>query len=89
MHAPVKLYSTPYCPYCIRAKQLLDHKQVSYTDIDVDGNAELRNEMMVLSGRHTVPQIWIGDQHVGGYDDLALLERQGRLDELLMGAQSA
>lgn len=89
MPAPVKLYSTPYCPYCIRAKQLLDHKRVPYTDIDVAGDPTLRNEMMVLSGRHTVPQIWIGEQHVGGYDDLALLEHQGRLDELLQGAASA
>ncbi len=89
MSAPVKLYTTPYCPYCIRAKQLLDHKQVTYTDIDVAGEPALRNEMMVLSGRHTVPQIWIGEQHVGGYDDLALLERQGRLDELLQGAPGA
>ena len=89
MSAPVKLYTTPYCPYCIRAKQLLDHKQVTYTDIDVAGEPALRNEMMVLSGRRTVPQIWIGEQHVGGYDDLALLERQGRLDELLQGAPGA
>ena len=56
----------------------------------VNGAAAMAtNEMMVLSGRHTVPQIWIGEQHVGGYDDLALLERQGRLDELLQGAPGA
>ena len=89
MSASVKLYTTPYCPYCIRAKQLLDHKQVVYTDIDVAGEPALRSEMMELSGRRTVPQIWIGETHVGGYDDLALLEHQGRLDELLQGAAGA
>lgn len=89
MTAPVKIYSTRFCPYCIRAKQLLDSKQVAYTDIGVDSNPGLRREMMNLSGRHTVPQIWVGEQHVGGYDDLCALERQGRLDNLLDGAVSA
>jgi glutaredoxin 3 len=77
------MYSTRFCPYCMRARGLLDSKQVTYTDIGVDGMPELRHEMIERSGRYTVPQIWIGEQHVGGYDDLALLERQGRLDELL------
>ncbi|MEM1110715.1 MAG: glutaredoxin 3 [Pseudomonadota bacterium] len=86
MHAPVKIYSTRFCPYCVRAKQLLDSKKVAYTDIDVDQSQALRQEMMTLSGRRTVPQIWIGEQHVGGYDDLALLERRGFLDRLLSGA---
>jgi len=83
MPAPVIMYSTRFCPYCVRARQLLDAKQVSYTEIAVDGAPELRREMTERSGRYTVPQIWIGEQHVGGYDDLALLERQGRLDTLL------
>jgi glutaredoxin 3 len=87
--AQVKIYSTRFCPYCVRAKQLLDSKQVPYTDIGVDNNPGLRREMMNLSGRHTVPQIWVGEQHVGGYDDLYALERQGRLDNLLEGAISA
>lgn len=86
MAAPVIMYSTRFCPYCIRARSLLHAKQVDYTDIGVDGQPELRREMTERSGRHTVPQIWIGEHHVGGYDDLALLEQQGRLDALLAGS---
>lgn len=81
--AAVTLYTTRYCPFCIRAKALLDHKGVAYTDISVDNNPALRQEMMAKSGRHTVPQIWIGERHVGGCDDLMALERRGSLDELL------
>ncbi len=77
------MYSTRFCPYCIRARLLLESKDVAYSDIGVDAEPGLRREMMEKSGRHTVPQIWIGERHVGGYDDLALLERQGKLDELL------
>jgi glutaredoxin 3 len=77
------MYSTRFCPYCIRARSLLESKQVPFTDILVDAQPALRREMTELSGRRTVPQIWIGDLHVGGYDDLAQLERQGRLDRLL------
>ncbi len=83
MAAEVKMYSTRFCPYCIRAKTLLESKGVAYTDIAVDADPQLRREMMSLSGRRTVPQIWIDDLHVGGFDDLAALERQGRLDDLL------
>jgi glutaredoxin 3 len=61
----------------------LDQKGIAYEDIAVDQDAGLRREMMVRSGRDTVPQIWIGEQHIGGCDDMLLLERQGRLDELL------
>lgn len=85
MTVPVIMYSTRFCPYCIRARSLLHAKQVDYTDIGVDGQPELRREMTERSGRYTVPQIWIGEHHVGGYDDLALLEQQGRLDALLAG----
>jgi glutaredoxin 3 len=81
--ASVVMYSTRFCPYCVRARSLLDSKGVRYSDIGVDGQPELRRQMIERSGRYTVPQIWIGDNHVGGYDDLALLERQGRLDGLL------
>ncbi len=77
------MYSTRFCPYCIRARGLLESKQISYTDIAVDERPELRREMIERGGRYTVPQIWIGEQHVGGHDDLALLARRGRLDELL------
>lgn len=83
----IVMYSTRFCPYCVRARNLLDSKQVSYTDIGVDSRPELRREMMTRSGRRTVPQIWIGERHVGGFDDLAQLERQGRLDQLLSTAR--
>ncbi|MBU3068403.1 glutaredoxin 3 [Aestuariicella sp. G3-2] len=81
--AAVTLYTTRYCPFCVRAKALLDHKAVTYTDISVDNNPELRQEMMAKSGRHTVPQIWIGEHHVGGCDELMALERSGDLDAML------
>ena len=80
---PVVLYTTSFCPYCIRAKQLLDSKQVAYEERSVDGDRQLRAEMSMRAGRTRVPQIWIGDTHVGGCDDLYALERQGKLDALL------
>ncbi|MEZ5507489.1 MAG: glutaredoxin 3 [Gammaproteobacteria bacterium] len=83
--ADVVLYTTPWCPYCLRAKHLLKSKGVTFTDIDVSGNPALRQDMEQRSGRHTVPQIWIGTTHVGGCDDLYALERQGKLDALLQG----
>ena len=83
MSAKVKMYSTRFCPYCIRARMMLESKGIEFEDIGVDGDPERRREMMELSGRRTVPQIWVGDTHVGGYDDLAALEYQGALDELL------
>ncbi|WP_097458885.1 glutaredoxin 3 [Mangrovitalea sediminis] len=79
----VMLYTTRYCPFCVRAKRLLDSKGVTYTEIAVDDDYRLRQEMMQKSGRHTVPQIWIGDRHVGGCDELYALERSGELDRLL------
>jgi glutaredoxin 3 len=81
--AAVVIYSTPWCPYCIRAKRLLSEKGASFTDIDVSTGHALRQEMTRLSGRTSVPQIWIGEQHIGGCDELYALERQRRLDELL------
>ncbi len=87
MSGTVVMYSTRFCPYCVRARNLLDNKRVEYTDISVDSRPDLRREMTARSGRHTVPQIWIGELHVGGYDDLALLDRQGRLDQLLATAR--
>jgi glutaredoxin 3 len=83
MNAAVTMYSTRFCPYCMRARDLLDRKKISYTDIDVSARPELRRDMITRSGRHTVPQIWIGERHVGGFDDLYRLEQQGRLDEIL------
>lgn len=79
----VTIYSSDYCPFCVRAKQLLSAKNVAFNEIRVDGERELRQEMMEKSGRHTVPQIWIGEQHIGGCDDLYALEREQKLDALL------
>ena len=83
MNSEITMYSTRFCPYCMRARFLLESKNVEFNDIGVDARPELRREMMEKSGRRTVPQIWIGDRHVGGYDDLAHLEQLGQLDELL------
>jgi glutaredoxin 3 len=83
MSKEIMLYTTHYCPYCIRARDLLNEKGVAYKDIAVDHDPQLRREMMERSGRSTVPQIWIGEQHIGGSDELMLLERQGNLDDLL------
>ncbi|SEL02672.1 glutaredoxin 3 [Pacificibacter marinus] len=83
---PVTLYTTPICPFCVAAKRLLDSKGVDYTDIDVMTEPERRAEMMQrASGRHTVPQIFVGETHVGGCDELHQLERAGKLDALLAG----
>lgn len=81
--ATVTLYSSDYCPFCTRAKQLLNMKNVAFNEIRVDGQPKVRQEMMEKSGRHTVPQIWIGEQHVGGCDDLFALEREQKLDAML------
>ncbi|MDR1967592.1 MAG: glutaredoxin 3 [Burkholderiaceae bacterium] len=80
----VKMYTTAVCPWCVRAKQLLHHKgaeQIEEVRIDLD--AEQRQHMMQITGRRTVPQIFIGDTHVGGYDDLVALDQRGGLDPLL------
>ena len=86
MQPPIRMYATATCPYCIRAEQLLLDKGVDGLDkIRVDLDPARREEMMKLSGRRTVPQIFIGDYHVGGCDDLFALERAGKLDPLLRG----
>ena len=78
------MYSTGVCPFCIQAERLLASKGVKAIDtIRVDLDPERRQEMMARTGRRTVPQIYIGDFHVGGYDDLVALDRAGRLDPLL------
>jgi glutaredoxin 3 len=79
----VVIYTTKFCPFCLRAKYLLDDKNVAYKEIKVDGNAKLRQEMAKKSGRNTVPQIWIKEQHIGGCDELMALQRAGQLDKLL------
>ncbi len=77
------IYSTTYCPYCVRAKQLLERKRIAYQEIMVDHDPSLMQEMMERSQRRTVPQIFINEQSIGGYDDLAHLDAKGELDELL------
>lgn len=79
----VTIYTTRFCPYCVRAKMLLDAKHVTYTEIPVDSDAEQRKLMEARSGRHTVPQIFIDDFHVGGCDDLFDLEAAGDLNPKL------
>lgn len=79
----VTIYSTRVCPYCVRAKALLAAKQVPYTEIMVDAEPGRRVEMEQKSGRRSVPQIFIGSHHVGGFDELYALERRGELDPLL------
>ena len=82
--APVEIYTTPYCPYCQWARELLRKKGVAFTEFDVVGDRELRAKMMQRAqGRTTVPQIFIGPTHVGGCDDLYALEDAGKLDALL------
>ena len=83
---PVEIYTTRYCPYCTAAKALLKRKGVDFTEIDVGMDYELREKMIErANGRMTVPQVFIGDVHVGGSDDLHALERAGKLDPLLNG----
>lgn len=81
----VTVYTTPFCPYCIRALMLLDKKKVSYEKIAINKDQKLRTQMEQRSGRTSVPQIFIGQTHVGGYDDLVALNRKGKLDALLEG----
>ena len=81
----ITVYTTPICPYCSRAKALLKKKGAEFEEIDVFMNSDLRVEMEQKSGRRTVPQIFVGDTHVGGCDDLYALEANGGLDPLLAG----
>lgn len=82
---PVTIYTSQFCGFCHSAKRLLAQKGAAFDEIDVGKNPGLRQEMMQKSGRHTVPQIWIGDTHVGGCDELYDLEYSGKLDPLLAG----
>jgi glutaredoxin 3 len=85
---PVTVYTRSYCGYSKRAKALLSDKGVHYNDIDVTEDLELQKEMRERSkGGTTVPQIFIGDRHIGGFSDLAALDREGRLDALLTGEE--
>lgn len=83
----VEIYTSPLCGFCHAAKRLLSDKGVRYAEYDVSRAPEKRQEMLSrANGRHTVPQIFIGDRHVGGYDDIAALDRDGKLDPLLQEA---
>jgi glutaredoxin 3 len=79
----VTMYTTDHCPYCRNAKALLARKGVAATEINIEADPRLLREMMERSGRRSVPQIFIGERHVGGFDDLAALERKGELAALL------
>ena len=82
--AEVELYTTPFCPYCVRARVLLERKGVAYTDIDIIGEPARRAEMVRRAGgRTSVPQIFIGGEHIGGSDELLELDRNGELDAKL------
>lgn len=85
--AKIEIYSSMWCPYCARAKRLLQSKGVDFVEYDLDEDPGQRTEMVQRSGgRRTVPQIFIDDRHVGGCDDLHALDRAGRLDPMLQGA---
>ena len=82
----VTVYTSNWCPYCQRAKSLLTQKNVVFNEINVEDDVKVREEMIARSNRNTVPQIFIGDKHVGGCDDLIELDRSGELDRLIQGA---
>jgi glutaredoxin 3 len=86
MPPSILIYATAWCPFCRRAKQLLEEKGQRYEEIDLDRERDRRAEMVERTGRTSVPQIFIGERHIGGYDELAALERSGELDSLLAGA---
>lgn len=82
----IEIYTTTTCPYCVRAKMLLDSKSLTYTEIDVS-NPSMREIMTKRANRHTVPQIFINGSHIGGCDDLISLNNQGELDKLINSTQ--
>jgi glutaredoxin 3 len=84
--AVVTVYVSDWCPYCERAKGLLSQKNVAFSEINVEDEPKFREEMLARSKRRTVPQIFIGDKHIGGCDDLFELDRSGELDRLIQGA---
>lgn len=82
---PVTIYTTRTCPFCIRAKALLESQGVAYEEIAVDGDSRAREQLRQRSGQRTVPQIWIGDRHIGGSDELFQVVNQGQLQAYLEG----
>ena len=84
MTAKVEIYTWSTCPFCLRAKSLLNNKGVNFTEYSIDGNEDARAKMAQrANGRRSLPQIFINDHHIGGCDDIYVLERQGKLDEML------
>lgn len=86
---PITIYSTLVCPYCVAAKNFLQSKGAQWTEVRIDLDPEQREKMMALTRRTSVPQIFIGDFHVGGYDDMIALHREGKLEPLLAGQAPA
>ncbi|MGO9512203.1 MAG: glutaredoxin 3 [Steroidobacteraceae bacterium] len=82
----ITMYASGWCPYCERARSLMTKKGLVVSEIDVDEDAQSREEMTARSGKSTVPQIFIGDKHIGGCDDLVALDASGQLDRLIQGA---
>lgn len=82
----IEIYTKGYCPYCRMAKDLLDHEKLSYEEIPIDGDLKLREVMIGRAKRKTVPQIFINDQHIGGFDDLNALHKNGQLLPLVTEA---
>lgn len=87
--AKVEIYTTQTCPYCHRAKALLNQKGVAFHEVDVSYDPDTRRQLVDRTGRRTVPQIFINDQSVGGYDDIAALDRAGKLNALLAASPKA
>ncbi|HZY02311.1 MAG TPA: glutaredoxin 3 [Anaeromyxobacteraceae bacterium] len=81
----VRIYTKRHCPFCVRAKALLDRKGVSYEEIDAEGQDELRLWLAERTGQRTVPQIFVGDRSLGGFSDIDALDKQGKLDPILRG----
>jgi glutaredoxin 3 len=81
----VKVYTKTRCPYCVRAKALLDRKGVSYEEIDAEHDDALRTWLVEATGQRTVPQVFVGDRSLGGFTDIDALDRQGKLDAILRG----
>lgn len=85
MNHAIVMYCRAACPFCVAARHLFKSKNVRWTEVSLDAEPDKRAEMIERTGRRTVPQIFIGDHHVGGFDDLNALEQEGRLDRLLVG----
>ncbi|MDG1462576.1 MAG: glutaredoxin 3 [Gammaproteobacteria bacterium] len=81
--ATVLIYTTPFCGYCAAAKSLLNKKAVDYKEIDISGDEPMREKLITITGRTSVPQIFINDEHIGGFDDMAALDSAGELDPRL------